>query len=186
MPPKQRITREMILERSFDMFCKDGMDVVNARSVAKALNCSTQPIFSYFAGMQDLKDALEIKAKETFETMLAQVPRDKDPLVDICTAIVAFAYEQPCLFKHLFMRSKNGPKYSFLNGEELLEIERKEGEIYQLDSNRAHDALVHMSIYAHGYASLLAGGQLESESEKIGNRIVAAHKYLIAALRKEL
>ena len=186
MPPKQRITREMILERSFDMFCQDGMDVVNARSVAKALNCSTQPIFSYFAGMQDLKDALELKAKETFETMLAQVPRDKDPLVDICTAIVTFAHEQPCLFKHLFMRSKNGPKYSFLNGEELLELERSEGEIYHLDKSEAHKALVHMSVYAHGYASLLAGGQLESESEKIGNRIVAAHKYLIAALRKEL
>ena len=51
MPPKQRITREMIMERAFDMFCREGMDAVNARSVAKALNCSTQPIFSYYAGM---------------------------------------------------------------------------------------------------------------------------------------
>ena len=57
MPPKQRITREMILETSFAMFCRDGMEAVNARSVAKALNCSTQPIFSYFAGMDDLKSA---------------------------------------------------------------------------------------------------------------------------------
>ena len=38
MPPKQRITREMILERSFTMFCQEGMEAVNARSVAKALN----------------------------------------------------------------------------------------------------------------------------------------------------
>ena len=70
MPPKQRITREMILERSFDMFCREGMEAVNARSVAKALNCSTQPIFSYFSGMDDLKTSLEQKAKETFENAL--------------------------------------------------------------------------------------------------------------------
>lgn len=184
MPPKQRITREMILERSFAMFCQDGMDVVNARSVAKALNCSTQPIFSYFSGMEDLKNALELKAKETFETMLAQVPQDKDPLVDICTAVVTFAYEQPCLFKHLFMRSKNGPKYSFLSGEELKALEQAEAEVYQLDERRAHDALVHMSIYAHGYASLLAGGQLTSEADKISERVIEAHNILISIFKK--
>ena len=51
MPPKQRITREMILESSFSMFCREGMENVNARSVAKALGCSTQPIFSYFSDL---------------------------------------------------------------------------------------------------------------------------------------
>ena len=76
MPPKQRITREMILERSFEMFCRDGMDAVNARSVAKALNCSTQPIFSYYAGMDDLKNALENKAKETFEATINSLPQE--------------------------------------------------------------------------------------------------------------
>ena len=60
----------MILERSFEMFCREGMEVVNARSVAKALNCSTQPIFSYFSGMQDLKTTLEEKAKEQFDLFI--------------------------------------------------------------------------------------------------------------------
>ena len=71
MPPKQRITREMILERSFAMFCQEGMAAVNARSVAKALNCSTQPIFSYFSGMDDLKNALDQKAHDVFERLKA-------------------------------------------------------------------------------------------------------------------
>ena len=70
MPPMQRITREMILERSFAMFSREGMEAVNARSVAKALNCSTQPRFSYYAGMEDLKTTLEQKADETFDQAL--------------------------------------------------------------------------------------------------------------------
>ena len=35
MPPKQRITREMILERSFAMFCQEGMAAVNADTIRK-------------------------------------------------------------------------------------------------------------------------------------------------------
>ena len=86
MPPKQRITREMILERSFAMFSREGMEAVNARSVAKALNCSTQPIFSYFSGMEDLKNALEQKAKETFDFTLTGLIDGGDPIVRICSA----------------------------------------------------------------------------------------------------
>lgn len=76
MPPKQRITREMILERSFAMFCQEGMAAVNARSVAKALNCSTQPIFSYFSGMDDLKNALDQKAHDVFEQTVSEEAKD--------------------------------------------------------------------------------------------------------------
>ena len=35
MPPKQRITREMILERSFAMFCREGMERSEERRVGK-------------------------------------------------------------------------------------------------------------------------------------------------------
>ena len=104
MPPKQRITREMILERSFTMFCQEGMEAVNARSVAKALNCSTQPIFSYFTGMDDLKNALEMKAKETFEAVLKNYETEGDPLLNACRTYLRFGVEQPRLFAYLFMR----------------------------------------------------------------------------------
>ena len=56
--------------------------------------------------------------------------------------------------------------------------------MYQLDEQRAHDALVHMSIYAHGYASLLAGGQLTSEADKICKRVIEAHNILISIFKK--
>ena len=183
MPPKQRITREMILERSFEMFCRDGMDAVNARSVAKALNCSTQPIFSYYAGMDDLKNALENKAKETFEAVLAGVPAEGDPLVSLCTTYVQFAYDQPCLFKYLFIRSTEGPAYKFMSKADVEALAVKEAEYTGLSPERASDALMHMCVYTHGYASMLAGGQMHTEAESIAKRIAAAHKYLLDALR---
>ena len=108
MPPKQRITREMILERSFAMFCQEGMAAVNARSVAKALNCSTQPIFSYFSGMDDLKNALDQKAHDVFEQTVSEEAKDCPALEGSSNAYVRFATEQPRLFAHMFLREDGG------------------------------------------------------------------------------
>ena len=107
MPPKQRITREMILERSFAMFCQEGMAAVNARSVAKALNCSTQPIFSYFSGMDDLKNALDQKAHDAFEQTISEDAKDGNTVESRCSAYVRFATEQPRLFAHMFLREND-------------------------------------------------------------------------------
>ena len=185
MPPKQRITREMILERSFDMFCREGMEAVNARSVAKALNCSTQPIFSYFSGMDDLKSSLENKAKETFEEALKVEALEGDPIVNIGAAYTRFAAEQPCLFKYLFIRSKEGPVYHFMDEQQVEMLTEKEAAYTGLVLVKAEDALRHMCIYTHGYASMLAGGQLQDPMEKIAVRVSSAHKYLLDALNKE-
>ena len=102
MPPKQRITREMILTSAFAMFVREGMDVVNARSVAKALGCSTQPIFSYFTGMQELKDALDQKSKELFAEEVLSNREGGNPLVELYTAYARFACARPHVFEHLF------------------------------------------------------------------------------------
>ena len=59
MPPKKRITRELILKKAFDMVHEEGIDSLNARALAKKLNCSTMPIFQSFQDMRDLK--MEVK-----------------------------------------------------------------------------------------------------------------------------
>ena len=102
MPPKQRITREMILERAFDMFCREGMEVVNARSVAKALGCSTQPIFSYYTGMQDLRAALDLKAQDLFTAEVLEIEKSDAWFVDLCEAFVRFACNHPHIYRHLY------------------------------------------------------------------------------------
>ena len=107
MPPKQRITREMILETSFSMYCREGMENVNARSVAKALNCSTQPIFSYFTGMDELKKALESKAWMLFNDMLSAALEEEQPMRACALAYYRFSVEQPHLFRSLFLTRRN-------------------------------------------------------------------------------
>ena len=183
MPPKQRITREMILERSFEMFCREGMAVVNARSVAKALNCSTQPIFSYFSGMEDLKNALELKAKELFENALKVADLPGDPMVNICCAYTRFAAEQSCLFTHLFMLNQDNQLYPFISNEERQELVRREAEYTGLPYEKAAEIFVQMSVYGHGLAAVRAAHKAEFTPEQMEKMIVDTHRATVACLR---
>jgi len=184
MPPKQRITREMILERSFEMFCREGMEAVNARSVAKALNCSTQPIFSYFSGMDDLKSSLEQKAKETFENALKVEELEGDPIVNIGAAYTRFAAEQPCLFTHLFMLNKDDPLYPFLNAEARRDLVEREAAHTGLPLEKAKKVFVQMSIYIHGLAAVRAAHKAEFTPEEMEKMIDCMSNLLIKVVRE--
>lgn len=183
MPPKQRITREMILERSFEMFCLEGMEAINARSVAKALSCSTQPIFSYFSGMEDLKTALEQKAKELFEAALKVADQPGDPLVNICCSYTRFAAEQPRLFTHLFMINQDDPLYPFISREERQDLIRREAEYTGLPYEEAAKVFVQMSVYGHGLAAVRAAHKAEFTVENMAKMIADTHEMTLLALR---
>ena len=58
MPPKVKITKENIIQAAMDIVRNAGADALNARNIAAKLDCSTQPIFSNFATMDQLRLAV--------------------------------------------------------------------------------------------------------------------------------
>ena len=52
MPPKARITKEMILNTVLEITQKSGFETVNARNIANKLQCSTRPIFTSYENME--------------------------------------------------------------------------------------------------------------------------------------
>ena len=167
MPPKQRITREMILETSFAMFCREGMEVVNARSVAKALNCSTQPIFSYFAGMDDLKTALEDKARALFEAGISEAIAGENPLFDGCMAYFRFAMNQPHLFRQMFLlkREKQARSLAAINEALRTKVVGPLAQKSGVDAAQVEQQCIKLWVFTHGLASLAAMGLMDLSEE---------------------
>ena len=64
MPANRKAGREEIIKAALAVLRRDGFEAVNARSVAKELGCSTQPIYHSFRNMEDLKAELTAKAAE--------------------------------------------------------------------------------------------------------------------------
>ena len=63
MPPKVKITKDAILKSAFNLTRKYGLDYVTAKSIAKDLHCSTQPIYWVFENMENLRKEIVMKKK---------------------------------------------------------------------------------------------------------------------------
>ena len=66
MPPKVKVTKEEIVETALDVVRKGGAQAMNARTIAALLGCSTQPVFSNFATMEQLRLAVEERATQLY------------------------------------------------------------------------------------------------------------------------
>ncbi len=62
MPPKPKITRDMVIVAAFEAARKTGTENINARTVSKKLNCSTQPVMYHFSTIEELKNTVYTKA----------------------------------------------------------------------------------------------------------------------------
>ena len=53
MPPKVKITKEMIIDAAFEIARSEGAENINARTISKKLGCSTQPVMYHFKTIEE-------------------------------------------------------------------------------------------------------------------------------------
>ena len=78
MPPKVKITKDEILKAALGIVRKGGAQALNARALADALGCSTQPVFSNYPGMDELRADVERAAYELYREYLAAGAKRSD------------------------------------------------------------------------------------------------------------
>ena len=98
MPPKISVTREQILDAAFDLVRKEGLSALSARRVAKALDCSTQPIYRAFASIDELKAEVILKAEGVAQGYLGGDPGAEPPFLRLGLGGLRFAREEPQLY----------------------------------------------------------------------------------------
>lgn len=179
MPPKVKITKEDVINTAVDIVRKHGAESLNTRTVASYLNCSTQPIFSNFANMDELRLAVLQNAD-----VLCQQYRQKEVESNNYPAYKAngmayirFAKEEKELFKLLYMRDRSNE-----NGSIEFGIDNKMETIVQsntgLDENNAKLFHLEMWAYVHGIATMLATGFLDLEEELISKMLTDSYQGL--------
>ena len=61
--PRQRITKDMVVNVAFEIARRDGIEKVMVKSIAAELGCSVQPIYSYCNNMDGLREDVGRKAR---------------------------------------------------------------------------------------------------------------------------
>ena len=177
MPPRIRITREAIVRTAVEIVRRDGAETLNARAVAKELNCSTQPVFSNFAAMEELRGAVLGAVNELFrEYVDREIAAEAYPAYKAAgMAYIRFAREEKELFKLLFMRDRSD-EGTPPESEDLKKITALVQTSTGLGSGRAELFHLEMWAYVHGIAVMTATGYLELEPELIGEMMTDAYQ----------
>lgn len=172
MPPKVKVTKEDIIRAAVEIVRREGHQALNARTVAAALNCSTQPVFSNFSGM----DALRMAVVERADAMCQEyIDREiasgrYPPYKASGMAYIRFAKEEKELFRLLYMRDRKGenvPQEEELN-DQMANL------VHQFTGLSGEDVkLFHLEMwaYVHGIASMYATGFLDLEWELVSKMI---------------
>ena len=86
MPPKPKFTRDEIVQAALTIVSEKGVEALTAKEPGDALGASARPIFTVFASMKEVQDAVREAAMRRFESYAEQklpgLPRkdaDADP-----------------------------------------------------------------------------------------------------------
>ena len=62
--PKQKITKEMVVEAAFELARSGGVENISVKEIAQKVGCSVQPIYSYCENMGELRKDVGLMARK--------------------------------------------------------------------------------------------------------------------------
>ena len=186
MPPKVKINRQAIIEAATDLVRTQGHEQLNARSLAAQLHCSTQPIFSNFENMEEVKMAVVDAAQALYESYMEEDTKSGlyPPYKASGMAYIRFALEEKELFKLLFMRDRTAeeiPEETEFGKAVMAMVEETVG----LDSPAAQLFHLEMWAFVHGIAAMVATNYLALDMKLVSRMTSDTYNGLLWRFEKE-
>ena len=183
--PKQRITKEMIVDAAFEIARRDGMDKATVKTIAEKLGCSVQPIYSYCRNMDGLRNDVAEKARHFVQEYVKKSITKNDLFRSTGHAYIKIAKEEPHIFRlYLFQERKN---LSSLDDLYRTETNPAVAEIIAKDLNISASAAkqlhLNMLIYTIGIGTIFSVTSSSISENKIFIQQELAHQaFLKSAL----
>lgn len=184
--PRQRITKEILLECAYNLVKEKGFFSLSAKSLALAAHCSVQPIYSYFTNMDELKDYIYQKAGTEYKEFLEQRTgtelreKEKNPAIRYGSSHILFASQFPHLFFLLFQQTQAinlAAKLPHgLEGQFCLEI--LENNITLAFDHFEKEAAQGFFLFVHGTACALHSGLVKMDISLLDTFLKTQYLYL--------
>lgn len=176
--PKQRITKEMVVDAAFELARKSGIEQITVKAIAQRLSCSVQPIYTYCSNMEGLRREVAEKAREYAKSYTAARTDKTNPFRGTGRAYLELAKEEPNIFKmFIFCPRENVSSLEELYGAEAdsrtAEYISRELNISVSKAKRLH---LNMLIYTVGIGAIFAGTTPAMSPEEIFSQQESAYE----------
>ena len=187
MPPKQKYTKDEIVDAAFNIVREQGWEALTQRAIAQKLNASIGPIYSYLKSMAHLEEAVIEKAYELLLHYMLNT-RGNDGLPSPSFGYVLFAKTERKLFKCFFDEKHTElHKKSCQQLWQTLREAMKDDPHYSQLSDRQKEGLhLNSVIYAYGLAILInISFYDEFTDEEISSLVSNAKRMFVEGFKNE-
>lgn len=170
MPPKAKVTKEMIIDAAVEVAREAGGEAISARSVSEKLGCSTQPVMYHFSTIEALKRAAYLKADAYHSAWIMDI-RGNNPMMEIGLNYIRFGAMEKNLFRFLFQSGA----FSDKTLSELADVEEIQPVILALSAEaevsveQARRIFRVLFLTVHGYASMYANNEMKYDEGMVSS-----------------
>ena len=188
MPPKPKISKDMVIDAAFEIARKTGAENINARTVSEKLNCSTQPVMYHFSTIEALKRAVYTKSDRYHSEYLMNIEKQpKGIMLGIGLNYIRFAIEEPHLFRFLFQSgfAVENSLLEMIDSKELEPVLFAMQNAVGMNLTQTKEVFLTISMFAHGYASIIANNSLEYDEALVAVHLERAYRGAILAVQEK-
>lgn len=185
MAPKIKFTKEKMTEAALQIVRENGVDGLTAKTLAKALGVSTQPIFTAFGTMDNIKQAVYDAAVRVYDGYTEAGLQKSIPFFGVGMQYIRFAKEEPALYRLLFLTW--GQKYGAMQSMQHLQalVRPTLTRIYHVTEEEADIYFRDLWLVVHSLATLIVNGDC-SYSEREIEQILTGFSVGICKAIKEI
>ena len=189
MARKIKISREIILEATFQLLVREGYTSISIKSVAKEIGCSTQPIAWHFGNMEGLKTELLDYCVRFLGRIFCGIKSEHvaEQLEDIAFGYITLAFDYPNLYRYFYMSDVDGRKMNELttrlradNYEKAIGMLQQE---YAVSVETALQHMINLQMYVHGIASYMVTRQGFSSKEEVMSMVHGANEAFLGQMK---
>lgn len=183
MPPKAEMTKEKVLDAAFAIVRECGLDALSARSIAQRLKCSTQPIYSVYGNMLDVKDDVYNMAVDFALSSMKEYQDERNtPVLNHAIGCLHFAKNEKQLFKAVYLsghRKYDLNKEKFIGEEMYTAYLRDRGRLSTIAESKLKKILIRLSIYLIGMGTMINTNTLELDINEATEMIQEMYEALL-------
>lgn len=185
--PKQKITREMVIEAAFELARKHGLDQVTVRDIAEQLGCSVQPIYSYCKNMEGLRKDVKNHADSFLKTYIASYVDKTDFFRSMGQTYIRLATEEANIFKMFITNERENidSMESLYHSETNPEMAEFIANNLEISIEKARKFHLNMLIYTMGMGTILANVTPGIGQQEAYRQLEFAYEAFLKQIKKE-
>ena len=170
MAPKNKFTKEEMVEAAIRVVRDQGIDGLTAKTLADELGTSTQPVFTAFGSMDAVRQEVYAAAVRVYDGYVSAGLKEKIPFFGVGMQYIRFAREEPELYRFLFLTRTQEQEYSAMRSMRHLQalVRPTLVNVYHITDEEAALYFRDLWFVVHSLSTLIVTGDCPYSDREIG------------------